>query len=358
MAVKIKRQTQPAKRPAAKAQADALDAFLKRYEAEHADFNWLFDFEKGIIALEVGDENPTWHTKASGEFEVKSLNLDEKLYIKGIANAAEIDRTNEILIPAGLVSGPFNKNPVLLLGHNHDKPVGQVVRLQPEVDGVHFEAWIGDPKAAPLTDDQLKARSLVAQRIFRAVSVGFIPLKIRMPAYNDMGELVDPAKIEEWEILELSLVAVPCNAGSLFEVRDAGGTPKALKEIPTFLTVGKDGKLVITKQETTSMDKELLAALQGIKTGLDALGTGVNSLLDGQKELASHLKGKKPPKDDEEDDDEDKKALKAEIKALADRCTKMEATVANVEAHVEKALAAIESQTKTLEILVEKLPAA
>lgn len=358
MAVKIKKHS--ATRPAPKAKAaNALDAFLKRYEAEHGQFNWVFDLDKGMIQLELGEENPEWHTKASAEFETKALNVDEKLYIKGIANAAEIDRVNEILIPGGLVSGPFNKNPVLLLGHNHDKPVGQVVRLEPQVDGVHFEAWVGDPKAAPLTEDQLKARSLVAQRIFRAVSVGFIPLKIRMPAYNDMGEMVDPAKIEEWEILELSLVAVPCNAGSLFEVRDAlpAGSPKAVKELPAFPGVGKDGKFVITKQETSSMDpKELKELLTGLKASMDGLAGGVNSLIDGQKEVSEYLKGKKPKPEEEED--EEKKGLKAQVKELSDRCDKLEKTVANVEGHVENVLKALDSHTKTIEVLVEKLPTA
>lgn len=358
MAIKTKKQSKSS-RPAPKAKADALDAFLKKYEADHGNFNWTFDLTKGVIELELGEENPTWHTRASGEFEVKSLNLDDKLYIKGIANAAEIDRVNEILIPAGLVSGPFNKNPVLLLGHNHDKAVGQVIRLQPEVDGVHFEAWVGDPKAAPLTQHQTDARSLVAQRILRAVSVGFIPLKIRMPAYNDMGDLVEPAKVEEWEILELSLVAVPCNAGSLFEVRDIAGdvTPKSVKELPSFPSLGRDGKFVINPQEKAMDPKELKELLTGLKASMDGLAGGVNSLIDGQKQVSEYLKGTKPkPEDDEEE--EDKKGLKAQVKALGDRCAALEKTVANVEAHVEKALEAIEAQTKTLETVIEKLPAA
>ncbi len=153
------------------------------------------------------------------KFDQKLYKSDDKMPIAGIANENVADRMNEVLLPNGLLQNAYNKNPILLLQHSHACPIGQVPMLKPQSDGVHFEAWVGDPKAAPLTSWQNDTRSLVAQDILKAVSVGFIPMKIRMPAYNDEGAMVDPAKIEEWEMLELSIVAVPCNAGSLFGMR-------------------------------------------------------------------------------------------------------------------------------------------
>jgi len=177
---------------------------------------------KGHLVLVKAPPDLRLATRAA-EFPSPKKAYDDKskLYISGVANAREVDRMAEVLDPGGLDSKPFLKNPVLLRQHNHDHPIGCVDALRAEHDGVHFDAWVGDPGAAPLTEMQQESRSLIAQRILRAVSVGFIPHKIRMPAYNENGEVVEPAMIEHWEMLELSTVAVPCNAGSLFGLKAA-----------------------------------------------------------------------------------------------------------------------------------------
>jgi phage head maturation protease len=296
-------------------------------------------------------------TKTSEFGVVKAFDPKDKLHVGGIANANETDRINEVLNPTGVIANAFNKNSVLLRQHNHCDPVGLVTMLRPEDNGVHFEAWVGDPAAGPLTPCQTETRSLIAQRVLKAVSVGFIPLKIRMPAYNDEGAMVDPARIEEWEMLELSVVSVPCNAGALFEQRSAKAktpTTSTPKKVWSFPVLGDDGKFKTkTPKEKQKMDEELKELLQKLGVSMDSVASTLNKLAEGQKGLQTTLdtlsaaKGKKPPPKESEDEDEDDDAKKAvatlaeTVKALDGRIKELEETGA--ENH------------KTLTLLVEKL---
>lgn len=270
-------------------------------------------------------------TKASSEaFTVKAYDPKSKQFIGGMANAKEVDRMNEVLDPVGLIQGPYNKNSVLLLQHNHSNPLGLVTTLMAKAVGVEFEAWVGDPGAAPLTEWQDNTRSLIAQRILKAVSVGFIPHKIKMPSYNDQGMIVDPATIEQWELLELSVVAVPCNAGSIFDLK----TQQEKKTVKidsviyaSFPSVGKDGRFKSTTPGGKAMDEELKQLLQKQTSVMTDIGTALNGLKDSQANLqksidglGEHIKGKKPdPKDPvaEPDADDSKKKIEALEKSVA-----------------------------------------
>jgi HK97 family phage prohead protease len=158
---------------------------------------------------------------ASAEFKVmKKYDPEGRLYISGIANANVVDRMQERLDPRGIEVEPYMRNAQLLAHHSYYHPIGQVEQLDIQEDGVHFSGWIGDPsKGAELTPMQKEIRSLVAQGVLKTVSVGFIPKKVRAPLYGENGVLQEPAVIESWELLELSVVAVPANQDSVFEMR-------------------------------------------------------------------------------------------------------------------------------------------
>ena len=151
------------------------------------------------------------------------LKDDEPLWVAGIANANIQDRVDERLDPVGCVLTNYLNNPVFLANHQYrcEAAIGRVPVVEIKEDGVHFEAWIGDPKKAPLTDVQRVVRSLVAQGILCTVSIGFIPLDIREPLFTEAGELAEPLTITKWELLEISVVPVPCNQGSLFGLKSA-----------------------------------------------------------------------------------------------------------------------------------------
>lgn len=170
---------------------------------------------------------------AFGEIKVveeqRAIKEGKKLYIAGVANANIIDRMSERLDPVGIELEYYSKNSQLLAHHSYYHPIGQVEDITPEEDGIKFRAWIGDPEKAELTPMQKEIRSLVSQGILRTVSVGFIPKKIRAPLFDDQGNMTEPMVIEKWELLELSVVAVPCNQDSTFETLDVQRASQAKK---------------------------------------------------------------------------------------------------------------------------------
>lgn len=193
----------------------------------------------------------------------KKFEPEDDVIISGVANQNAVDRMDERLEPSGVDIDNFMKNPVLLIDHLYltRATVGDVKEVMPEHDGVKFLAKIGDPNAAPLTETQREIRSLVAQKLLQTVSVGFIPHKIRAPEFDADGKLVEPAVILQWELLELSIVAVPANPGSTFEMRNITQRFYRSLGFPSNKTNKTDGpKLTssddILKNKTNSFSKQ------------------------------------------------------------------------------------------------------
>ena len=127
------------------------------------------------------------------------------LKIKGYASTNTKDRTNEVIEPTAWQEGLANyaSNPVLLFQHDHANPVGKVLSLSIDEKGLFVEAEISN------TADKLQ--SLVNEEVLKAFSVGF--------ALKD-GEYerkTDTFVIKSAELLELSIVSIPCNPTALFE---------------------------------------------------------------------------------------------------------------------------------------------
>jgi HK97 family phage prohead protease len=215
---------------------------------------------------------------------VKAERADEKLWVMGVANANIVDRMQERLDPRGLDITDYVKNRQLLAHHSYYHPIGQVEELDVREDGVHFRAWIGDPARAELTEMQKEIRSLVAQGILKTVSVGFIPRKVRAPLFNNDGTIAEPCVIESWELLELSVVAVPCNQDSVFQVRDAESlVDSKLKASQTIQNSKEAGGEMLRKAKTTPTEKTVeeteSAGAVSDQTKTDAISEEMLSLL-------------------------------------------------------------------------------
>lgn len=153
-----------------------------------------------------------------------------------IASTAAVDRHKEILVPKGVITEAFMKNPVMLDIHNSRAyPVGKVVdiKVSKEAVEIHFEF--------AETEEGAKLEKLYTTGFMNAFSVGFIPknyidlydmrgedgklsvtsLEVELP--NGEKELVDLTQykdvpygiISKWELLEVSPVSVPANPEAL-----------------------------------------------------------------------------------------------------------------------------------------------
>jgi HK97 family phage major capsid protein/HK97 family phage prohead protease len=145
-------------------------------------------------------------TRAYSLLTVKAVD-EERRTFSGYATTPEVDRVGDVVEPKG---AKFSNPLALLLFHQSSLPVGTAEFGTPTKDGIPFTASIPDvPEAGKLKDRVDEAWQSVKHRVIRGVSIGFRVL-------DDGIELMKTGgyRFTKYEVLELSLVAVPANAGA------------------------------------------------------------------------------------------------------------------------------------------------
>jgi HK97 family phage prohead protease len=124
--------------------------------------------------------------------------------IRVIASTPTSDRARDIMVPKGCVIDAYRANPVFLADHDATKPIGRAT------------ITIGDDQVTALVDFAPAGVSAKADEycglakagVLNAVSIGFRAIEWE-PLKN--GGI----KYTRWELMELSMVAVPCNPEAL-----------------------------------------------------------------------------------------------------------------------------------------------
>lgn len=152
---------------------------------------------------------------------IKSVTEDgDQLKIVGYASTADTDRVGDVIVPEAWTKGGldnYQANPILLFNHNYGQPIGRATSLEVDGKGLRIEASIS--KSAGPT------YGLVKDGVLSTFSVGFM---IKNADYN---EVTDGYIIREAELLEVSVVSVPCNQKATFSVsKSFGGDAKELAE--------------------------------------------------------------------------------------------------------------------------------
>src|SRR5690606_7233450 len=119
------------------------------------------------------------------------------------------DRYGDIVEPEGWVLSNFKKNPIALFGHNSNFPVGRWENLRVEDGKLVGKLVLAKRGTSYRLDEVIE---LVEQRILRAVSVGFRPLKSEP---IDADKPYGPQRYKKHELLETSVVSVPANPAAL-----------------------------------------------------------------------------------------------------------------------------------------------
>ena len=144
-------------------------------------------------------------SRAYAVLHIKAVDSEQRT-IKGTASTPEPDRMGDVIEPLGITF----KNPTpLLLYHNTQKPVGQVTFSPPTAAGLDFEATLPTVKDAGAVRDRIEeAWTSLKIGLLGGVSIGFRSIE---EAWNkETGGF----HFLKTEILELSLVAIPANAGA------------------------------------------------------------------------------------------------------------------------------------------------
>jgi HK97 family phage prohead protease len=120
-----------------------------------------------------------------------------------VASDPTLDRTKDVMNPAGCVLDHYLENPIVLASHDPTQPIGT---SKPVIRNGRVEALIdfAQPGISAKADEWC---ALAKSGVIRAVSVGFDPIEFKP---NKAGGY----DYDKWELMELSLVAIPANPGA------------------------------------------------------------------------------------------------------------------------------------------------
>ncbi len=162
---------------------------------------------------------------------IKESTDDDNTAVAAISTDS-IDRDKEVLVPKGVNLDNFNKNPVVLWAHDYSStPVGSTkkygVKKGRKIIKAKWE-WAD-------TDKALEIKKLWDGGFLNAVSVGFIVSKSHEPTPDDIKKTPEWAEvrrvIDEWELLEFSIVPVPANPDALAGIKELKLSDATQKEL-------------------------------------------------------------------------------------------------------------------------------
>jgi HK97 family phage prohead protease len=143
----------------------------------------------------------------------------ENVKISGYASTVDKDRVGDRILPEAWTKGGlenYKKNPILLFNHNYGEPVGSATGLTVDDKGLFIEATVSKSGG--------KAHGLIKDGVLRTFSVGF------MIKDADYDKTTDGFIIKDAELLEVSVVSVPCNQDACFSLAKSFESKEELKE--------------------------------------------------------------------------------------------------------------------------------
>ena len=158
---------------------------------------------------------------------VQTTENERKVLIRGLASTNNLDRYSDIVEPGAFAKSiaTYMLNPVMLLQHNHEKPIGRFLSANIVPNGIEV---VGE-----ILHNEDEVMEKVEKGVMSAFSIGYIPKKyeVRSPdgvllATEEgitedapMSALFDDKNtriIKELDLLEISIVSIPANAQSVF----------------------------------------------------------------------------------------------------------------------------------------------
>lgn len=150
--------------------------------------------------------------------------------IVGYASTSDTDRVGDVILPAAWTLGGldnYQKNPIILFNHNYNKPVGRAIQLEVDSKGLKITCEI-----SPSADE---VYGLIKDGVLTTFSVGFLAKEA------DYNEMTDGYIIKNAELLEVSVVTVPCNQEAIFSLSKSL-TPAELEDFRKSIIKGEISK--------------------------------------------------------------------------------------------------------------------
>lgn len=141
--------------------------------------------------------------------ELKSVGENEYEFI---ASDETVDSYGDIVRASGWELTRYKRNPIVLFQHQSSNPVGLSTKVWIEGKALMSRIKLAAEGTSPFIDT---LRKLLAQKIVRAVSVGFMPTKEPNILRDEKNEHFTGYEFIGQELTEISLVSVPANPNAL-----------------------------------------------------------------------------------------------------------------------------------------------
>lgn len=257
----------------------------------------------------------TIDTKSMNHFQMlfKEVKQEEgKVKIKGFASTPDLDRYDDIVQPTAFAEAmtTYMKNPVVLLGHDSDKPIGTVTEYNLSTSGLEVTVEVVNN-----IDDCMEK---IQNKTLRGFSIGWRCLDC---IYKEEGSKYI-REVTKLDLAEISVVAVPANPATLFTLSKSlkkmfderkemeEEKPKETVETPSEETHAESET---TTTESTTEDTEKVGEnpATGEKTDETPAESKSETTTDDVPADTSEV-----VKADEETSEEAKAALLEEVKSL------------------------------------------
>lgn len=233
----------------------------------------------------------------------KSVQDFEEDGVKGVeiewyASTKDKDRGHDIVDPQAFKNALdlYMTNPIVLLQHNMEKPIGVVTEAKIDDNGLYVKARI--------TQDVDWVISAIKNGVLRAFSIGY-KIKDNEFLEEETSDGRDYANIiKDLELFEISVVSVPMNAYSLM---------KSMQDCFELKEVAEEEKEVVAENVKTAEDQEEKSADEDEEVGSDKDKEEKKSDSDDESDEDEE---QDPPTDtdDSDEEEEDKKSLAPEDK--------------------------------------------
>jgi HK97 family phage prohead protease len=185
-----------------------------------------------------------------------------------IITTDSVDRDGEVMVPQGMNSKDYERNPVLLWQHDPSAPIGRAVSLKRGENSIEAEFEL--PHRPQGYEGQWRpdfVRGLIQAGVLGAVSIGFMPMEggERMATKGDVERYgAEVRKVySRWKLLEVSVVSVPANQDALITAVQKGYvTAEAVKAFGMHARPAPQPRVVVSVQvpQLGKKDVALMAA--------------------------------------------------------------------------------------------------
>jgi len=144
------------------------------------------------------------------------VDIDERT-VTAVISTSSVDRDREIVLAKGANLEAYVKNPVVLWAHDYkDMPVGRALWIKKGRDKITAKVKFATVEQNPNAE---YVYQLFKGGFLNAFSIGFSVSKSHSPTPDEVKKKPEFAEavriIDEWELLEFSVVPVPANSEAL-----------------------------------------------------------------------------------------------------------------------------------------------